>query len=255
MDEWQLEQLDAVIQTAVLGAYADDELADEERAVLRECIATHAETEQQARIMFAFADRLPRRVPPLNSAARNARLEEIKTVLTTKEERESAFSLAVTVANAHEGISVRESAVLLQLLFDLEIDPAFARQLMATTAAQAKGKRYDAGRRILPERERAGGNPTLKSSDTHAPEAVRPLLAQAERGVPAVGNSAHANQYIRTLLSPSEETLDDPVDTLRDGATGVDRMHTIPSGPPTSSRDVLLITLDNSGSEPGTPHS
>jgi len=150
-ETWRLERLEAVIQTAILGAYADGRLAEQERYILRECIVTYAESEADAKDLLAFAMSLPSESPRLTSKQRALRVSEIKRVLVTRRERESAYRLAVAVTDAHEGINVRESAALLQMMFDLEIDGEVARKLLKETAKNSHLHRKAVGRVLRPE--------------------------------------------------------------------------------------------------------
>jgi tellurite resistance protein len=144
MNTKTLEQLDAYIQVAVLGAYADGELADEERRVLRDCIRRHATDPEQAQAMIDFAERLPERQAPMNSEWRAVRMRQIKGALPARADRKNAFALAVRVANAHRGVGVRESRLLLQLMAELSIDGEDARSLLAAArASRAQPARFD----------------------------------------------------------------------------------------------------------------
>lgn len=133
-----LEQLDAYIQVAVLGAYADGELAEEERRVLRDCIRRHASDPEQERIMIEFAERLPTYQPPMNSEWRAVRMGHIKNALPERADRKSAFALAVRVANAHRGVGVRESRLLLQLVSELAIEGEDAFDLLKRARAASQ---------------------------------------------------------------------------------------------------------------------
>jgi tellurite resistance protein len=130
MDGKTLERLDAFIQVAVLGAYADGELAEEERRVLRDCIRRHADDFEQAQVMIEFAERLPAQQPPMNSEWRAVRIRQVKNVLDSRADRRSAFALAVRVSSAHQGVGVRESRLLLQLMHELEIEGEEAISLL-----------------------------------------------------------------------------------------------------------------------------
>lgn len=140
MDGATLEELDATIQVAVLGAYVDGSLAEEERDVLRECIAVHAESESQARVMIAFANRLPVKMKSMTADARNKRLEEIRNALPQRRARERAFALAVDLTSAHQGIGVREMRYLMALVTELGIEPAYARGLLEAAARKHAGR-------------------------------------------------------------------------------------------------------------------
>lgn len=127
-----LERLDAYIQVAVLGAYADGQLAEEERRVLRDCIRRHGEDPEQVASMIDFAERLPEHQPPMNSGWRSVRIRQIKAALRDASDRRSAFALAVRVAAAHQGVGVRETRLLLELMAELEIEGDEAMRLLST---------------------------------------------------------------------------------------------------------------------------
>ena len=129
-DDWELRRLDATIQAAALCAYSDGHLAMEERERLCECIATHAATEQEARSLIALARDLPEWAGQTEKGFREHQMSQIKQGLRTLEEREFAFSLAVEVAYAHEGIGIGETSFLLNLFADLGIEPTRASELL-----------------------------------------------------------------------------------------------------------------------------
>lgn len=186
MDDEHLEQLDAYIQVAVLGAYADGVLADEERLVIRECVAAHAPDEEAARLMFSFTERLPSRGRPLSKLERTQRITEIKAVLTSRVERERAFVLAVDIVNAKGGVGVRESSVLLQLMFDLEVDGDFARRIVEETSRGTRG----ASRANVTPRQAAtltidGGWGDVSETERRPPDFGRTVLTRSEVGMVA----------------------------------------------------------------------
>lgn len=137
--DWETRRLDATVQTAALCAYVDGHLAPEEREKMCECIATYAANEDEARRLLELTKQLPESVDSPPSGFRASQFAEIKAALRTPEEREHAFYLAVQVANAHRGISVYETSLLLNLMFELEIEGNYARQIIDRARAQRPG--------------------------------------------------------------------------------------------------------------------
>jgi tellurite resistance protein len=138
VQDWETRRLDATVQAAALCAYVDGHLAEEERDQMCECIATHASSEDEARRLISLARDLPEWVDSPPSGFRASQFAEIKSALRTPEEREHAFYLAVQVANAHRGISVYETSLLLNLMFELDIEGNYAREIIDRARAQRK---------------------------------------------------------------------------------------------------------------------
>jgi tellurite resistance protein len=138
VEDWEARRLDATVQAAALCAYVDGHLACEERERLCECIATHAESEEEARRLLTFARELPEWIRTPRSGFRDSQIAEIKQALRNQEERRHAFELAVRVAHAHRGIDVHETGFLLTLMFELGIDGNYARTLIAKVKAESR---------------------------------------------------------------------------------------------------------------------
>lgn len=138
MEDWEARRLDATIQTAALCAYVDGHLAREERERMCECIATYAQSEEDARRLLALAKELPEWVEAPPSGFRDSQIAEIKAALRNGDERNKAFELAVRVAHAHRGIGVHETSFLLNLMFELEIDPGHARKFISKVKAETR---------------------------------------------------------------------------------------------------------------------
>lgn len=130
VEEWESRRLDATIQMAALCAYVDGHLADEERQSMCECIATYASNEEEARRLLSLARDLPEWIERPRSGFRDEQIDEVKRALRTREEREQAFHLAVRIAHAHRGIAIHETSFLLYLMFELEIEGDYARNLI-----------------------------------------------------------------------------------------------------------------------------
>lgn len=208
-----LEELDATIQVAVLGAYVDGRLAEEEREVLRECIAVHAENEEQAQVMISFANRLPPVVKVLSPEGRAARLQEIRQALGDSRSRERAFHLAVEVANAHQGIGVREMRYLMALVTDLALDSEYVRKVI-----------YDAIRRHAAQQtDPSGVEKTLRSAMDTLSDAIRDPISERPRVVIEASDGWDAEPIAETTLlagtephvGPTSARQSEP-DTIRD---------------------------------------
>lgn len=130
IEDQELERLDACIQLALLAAYADGHLAEEERKLLRECIVVHAQSERDARLMLELAAQLPTTVSPLPVELRKTRIKQIMSALPTRQDRSWAFRLAVDVTKAHRGIGLRETRVLIDLVLSLGLDGDEASRLL-----------------------------------------------------------------------------------------------------------------------------
>lgn len=203
MIDEHLEELDAYVQVAVLGAYADGSLANEERQVIRQCVEAHAVDQDSARVMASLIDRLPERERPLTKSERKRRVEEVRAVLTRRDQRERAFVLAVDVANAKEGIGVRESSVLLQLMFDLEIDGDFARRIVEETSRGTRGNQPLAVTQPdVAQTLRSGEEPSAASHDW-----VATLQSPTDH--------ARENEARSAVTLPMEDRWDDGAKTER----------------------------------------
>jgi hypothetical protein len=232
MDGATLEELDATIQVAVLGAYVDGKLAEEERDVLRECIAVHAENEPQARVMISFANRLPVKMKSLTAQARNERLEEIRNALPDRRARERAFALAVDLTNAHQGIGVREMRYLMVLVTELRIEPAYARALLEDAA-----RKYAARHAADPQEIEK----TLRS----AMDTLNEQLPDPQSEEPRVKiESAEPADRVQTLSGS---------DTLRAGTEPPASPQKPDSNDPDTVRDEPLTEKDGSGESHNPP--
>lgn len=128
--QWDKRRLEATVQTAALCAYVDGHLAEEEREKLCECVALFAESEEEAQRLVALVGQLPEWTRARDSRYRPKQLAEVKAILTTREEREYAFRLAVHVAKAHGGVGPGEFEFLQYLMRDLDLDGPLAREIL-----------------------------------------------------------------------------------------------------------------------------
>jgi tellurite resistance protein len=131
VEEWERKRLEATVQAAALCAYVDGHLAHEEREKLCECIAIHARNEEEARHLLGLVWKLPEWTHEPEAGYRASQFEEIKAALGTDAERQHAFQLAVEVADAHQGIDVRETSYLLNLMTELDIDGDYAQEVLS----------------------------------------------------------------------------------------------------------------------------
>lgn len=128
------EQLESFVQLAVLVAFADGTISQEEEAVLVRRVTELTD----GRVDSAHVQSLMVELPPLSRESNNWRADRIKMymgALSDKNLRAEVFRLAVDVAASDNGIGVRESRMLVNLVNELELSSEQVKSILGQKPA------------------------------------------------------------------------------------------------------------------------
>lgn len=115
----------ASLYLVLIVAYADEELVEEEREILRKQVVALCKTVEDVRGFKSFIDSLPDKVE--SDGWVEGALTTISEKLTDQGQVRDAFANALEVAAADGNIDMRETAALLDIADRLNIDPEFAK--------------------------------------------------------------------------------------------------------------------------------
>jgi len=124
------DELEAFVQVVVLVAYADGDLSETEEKVLAQAVQKMA----GGRVDDTHLKELMEELPPLSRSSNNwrsDRIAQLKKNLPHANLRNEAFRLAVEVARSDNKIGLREGRMLVNLVTELEIENAFAQEVLA----------------------------------------------------------------------------------------------------------------------------
>ena len=125
--------LEALVQTMVLAARADDDFSDDERTELADSIKALAEGTEHAEALQGepLEALLSRAEKELDAEGRSARIAAVKERLASDDARKAALGLAISVTAADGIVRTSEREVIMDLAEGLGVDRDVAAALVA----------------------------------------------------------------------------------------------------------------------------